>query len=301
MVGIKARGEFVGLTDQINLTVQFKDQLGNFIDTDSFPKISIVQPNGLLLLAPTSVGVTQISTGKYSYIYTVPIGADLGVYSDTWLGYINGFRVESSFSFVVSQTQMPAVNSDGYLALGDDPGFNYSQTAIANINKLLKSLRARLNSDGKSKAKDIYGNTIYVSCSIFSIDVLVTFLSTALWEFNQVPYFTQFTFDDDDFIRQFGEVLVEYATLQALASKALIEKGREVNIADNGISFTPPGVGDMLNTQYGSLISNYWERIKMIKASLRPSPKGLGVFSMTNSTINPAIKRLSHLRARRIV
>ncbi len=43
---IKARGELIDVTDQVNLTVQFKDALGNPVNTDSFPTISIVQPSG---------------------------------------------------------------------------------------------------------------------------------------------------------------------------------------------------------------------------------------------------------------
>lgn len=297
---IKARGEFVDVTEQINLTVQFKDGSGNLINTDSFPQISIIQPSGLVLIAPTSAGVAQIDTGKYSYIFTVPINGPYGVFNDIWTGYINGFRVDTTFNFVVAHTQMPAINTDGYVALGDDPGFNYSQAAIKNINKLIKSLKARLNSSGKAKSVDGYGNVIYVDCDIFSIEMLVTFLATALWDFNQVPYFTFFQYDDDNFVEQFGEVLVEGATLYALSSKALIERGREFQITDNSINFQPPTVSEMLNTQYSSLLTNYWDKLKMIKNSLRPAPKGLGIFSMT-SAINPAFARLRHLRARRLI
>ena len=296
---IKARGEFIDVTNQVNLIVQFKDGNGEPINTDSFPKISIIQPSGLVLLAATSTGVAQVSTGKYSYIFTVPINGPYGVFNDVWSGFINGFRVETTFSFVVAHTQMPAINTDGYMHLGDNPGFQYSQAAIKNINKLIKSLKARLNSSGKAKSVDGYGNTIYVDCDIFSVDMLVTFLATGLWDFNQVPYFTFFKFDDDDFIEQFGEVLVESATLYSLASKALIERGREFNITDNGLSFTPPTVSELMNTQYSALLANYWEKLKLIKNSLRPAPRGLGVFSMS-SAVNPAFRRLRHLRARRL-
>jgi hypothetical protein len=299
-MAIKARGELIDVTDQVNLTVQFKDGSGQPINTDSFPKISIIQPSGLVLLAPTSTGVAQVDTGKYSYIFTVPINGPYGVFNDVWSGFINGFRVETTFSFVVAHTQMPAINTDGYVHLGDDPGFKYSQAAIKNINKLIKSLKSRLNSAGKAKSADGYGNTIYVDCDIFSIDMLVSFLATALWDFNQVPYFTFFQFDDDNFVEQFGEVLVEGATLYSLASKALIERGREFQITDNGLSFNPPTVSEMMNTQYNTLLAHYWEKLKLIKNSLRPAPRGLGVFSM-NSAINPAFRRLRHLRSRRLI
>lgn len=299
-MSIKARGELIDVTDQVNLTVQFKDQYGNPINTDSFPTISIVQPSGLVALLPTSVGVQQLGTGNYVYTFTVPINGPYGVFNDIWVGYINGYRVETTFSFVVTHTQIPSVNTDGYVHLGDDPGFHYSQCAIINVNKLIKSLRARLNSAGKARSSDAYGNTTYVDCDIFSVDMLTTFIATALWDFNQVPYFTFFRFDDDDFVDQFGEVLVEGATLYALASIALIERGREFQLTDNGLNFNPPTVSELLQTQYSTLLSHYWEKLKYIKNSLRPGPRGLGVFSM-NSAINPAFARLRHLRARRLI
>lgn len=299
-MSIKARGEVIDVTDQVALTVQFKDTYGNPMNTDTFPTISIVQPSGLVALYPTSVGVQQIGVGNYSYIFTVPINGPYGVFQDIWVGYINGFRIETPFSFIVAHTQIPAINSDGHVHLGDDPGFHYSQCAIININKLMKSLKARLNSAGKAKSSDSYGNTVYVDCDIFSVDTLTTFIATALWDFNQVPYFTFFKFDDDDFVDQFGEVLVEGATLYALASIALIERGREFTLTDNGLNFNPPTVSELLQTQYSTLLSHYWEKLKYIKNSLRPGPRGLGVFSM-NSAINPAFARLRHLRARRLI
>lgn len=299
-MAIKARGELIDVTDQVNLTVQFKDNTGMPVDTDSFPQISIIQPSGLVTLAPTSAGVTRVSSGKYSFIYTVPINGPYGVFNDIWVGYVNGYRVEGSQEFIVLHTQVPAINTDGYAHLGDDPGFNYSQAAIKNINKLIKSLKARLNSAGKAKAADAYGNVIYVDCDIFSIDMLTTFLATALWDFNQVPFFTFFQFDDDNFVEQFGEILVEGATLYSLASKALIERGREFQITDNGLNFNPPTVSELMNTQYTTLLTHYWEKLKYIKNSLRPAPRGLGTFSMT-SGFNPAIARLRHLRARRLI
>ena len=296
---IKARGELIEPTDRVNLTVQFKDATGTPVNTDSFPTISMIQPSGLVALSATSAGVTQVAPGKYSYIFNAPINGPLGVWNDVWTGYINGFRVETTFSFVIMHTQVPAIRTDGYVGLGDDPGFHYSQCALININKLIKSLKARLNSAGKAKSADAFGNTIYVDCDIFSIDMLTTFIATALWDFNQVPYFTWFRFDEDEFVDRFGEILVEGATLYALASKALIERGREFQLTDNGLSFSPPTVSELMQTQYSTLLSHYWEKLKMIKASLRPHPKGLGIFSM-NSGMNPAWAKLRHLRARRL-
>lgn len=296
---LRNRGELIDVTDQVNLTIKYKDPFGNPVNADSFPQISLIQPSGLVAIAPTSSGVTQTGIGQYSFIFTIPINGPYGNWADTWVAYVNGFRIEQQFTFTVLHTQVPAINTDGYVHLGDDPGFHYSQYAIKNINKLLKSLKARLNSSGKAKSADAYGNVIYVDCDIFSYDMLVTFLATALWDFNQVPFFTFFDFEDDAFVEQFGEILVEGATLYSLASKALIERGREFQITDNGLNFQPPTVSELMMTQYSALLSHYWDKLKMIKASLRPHPLGLGVFGMT-SGINPAFARLRHLRARQI-
>jgi hypothetical protein len=297
---IKFRGELITPNDQANLIIQFKDSTGTPIDLDSFPKISIIQPSGLVLLAATSVGVTRMDVGKYSYVFTCPINGPLGVWNDVWMGYVNGFRIEQQFQFIISMTDLPGINIDGYEKLGNDPGFDYSQAAIKNINKLIKSLRARLNSRGKAKSTDSFGNVIYIDCDIFSVEMLTSFIATALWDFNQVPYFTFFQFDNDNFVEQFGEVLVEGATLYALASKALLERGREFQLSDNGINFTPPTVSEIMMTQYNSLMTQYWDKLKYIKNSLRPAPLGLGVFSL-NSGINPQIARQRHLRARRLI
>lgn len=300
MMATKARGETLDVTDIVNLTVQFKGPDGNPINTDSLPQVSIIQPSGLVLLASSSTGVVQLATGKYQFAFTIPYGGPYGVYNDIWSATINGFYIESTLSFVVVKTDVPSINSDGYVTLGQDPGFQYSQQAIKNINKMLKMLKARLNSAGKVPIKDEYGNTIYTDCDIYSIETLTTFLGMALSYFNSIPYFTFFQFDDDSFVAQFGEILVQGATIFAMASQALIERGLEYQISDNGINFTPPTVSDMLNTQYSSILNLHWDQVKMIKNSMRPGALGLGVFSMS-SGINPAYRRLRHLRERRII
>jgi len=295
----KSRGQTIDVNDTVNLTVQFKDSLGNPVDTDSTPSVSIVQPTGHVLLQPTTNGVTKISTGKYQYSFTLPLTGPYGVWNDVWFGVISGYYVESTLSFVVVKTDIPSINSDGYAHLGDAFPFTYSQTAITNINKLLKMLKARLNSSGKVETKDQNGNKIYVDCDIFSIDMLVTFLSMALSHFNSIPFFTFFTFDDSGFVAQFGQNIVDGATVYALASHALIARGLEVNISDQGINFTPPSVSELLNSQAGSLVTAWMESTKFIKNSLRPYPKGMGTFSVTSSGISPQLNRLRHLRARR--
>lgn len=300
MATYRSRGETVGLTEIIQLRALFKGPDGNPADLDAFPQVAIVQPSGNVALTPTSSGVYRLSTGLYGYDYCIGINGSLGVWDDVWTGSLNGFAVTGTFNFVVQNTMMPAINSDGYVHLGDDPGFHYSQVAIRNINTMLKTLRARLNSSGKAKAKDMNGNVIYIDCDIYSIDQLVTFLANSITEFNQLPYITNFEFSDTDFVHQFHDVLVQGATLMALASKALIERGREFQITDNGLNFTPPTVSELLNTQWSTELTNYFEKLKIIKANLRPAPFGLGTITITAAR-NPIISQLRHRRARQII
>jgi hypothetical protein len=297
---IKNRGEVIDVTEQCLLTIQFKDQSGTPINTDSYPQISIVQPDGTIFLGNTSVGVSQIETGRYSYLFTAPINGPLGVWGDTWTGFCNGFRLQQQFEFIVMTTEMPALALDGYVHLGDDPGFHYSQCAINNINKLVKMLRVRLNSQGRSKSTDSYGNVIYVSCDIFSIDTLITTIAQAISWFNEIPYFTNFSFEDSDFCSQFADILVQLSLLSCLAGKALIERGREHTLQDSGISCQPTQVSELLNSQWAADTAIAMEKIKYIKNSMRPGPLGLGVFGM-NSGWNPAIRNLRFLRERRIL
>jgi len=293
----KYRGEYLTLNDTVNLTIELRDGYGDPINADSFPTISLISPSGLVSLVPTSQGVTQIDVGKYQYSFTIPYNGPYGVWMDLWVAYINGERIEQTFAFIVAHTQFAAINIDGYEKLGDDVGFEYSQQAIHNINKLIKGLRARLNSAGKSKAKDSNGNVIYIDCDIYSVDMLVTFLATSLSNFNQIPFFTFFQFDDDNFVAQFYEVLIEGATLYALSSMSLLERGLEFSITDNSLSFQPPTVSELLNSQWSTQLSAYNEKVKYIKNSLRPSPGGLGVFGMS-SGLNPAVKRLRFFKER---
>ncbi len=296
----KARGELLSVTDRVVLTATFYDSLGTPVDTDTFPTISLVQPTGSVLFSPTSSGVQKMSTGVYAYSYTIDLSGPLGVWSDIWQGSIDGSVETQTLSFVVFNSNLPAVISpDGYYALGDDPGFDYSQTSILNINKLLKTLRARLNSSGKVQDIDEDGNIYYRDCDIFSVDTLVTFLAASLAEFNAIPHFTSFNFDHTSIIDLFHYILVEGAAIFALSSQALIERGREWQITDNGIAVNVPTVSELMNSQYSQMYTTHLDKVKQIKASMKPGPQGLGSLTMTNGT-NPLARRLSTLRARRL-
>src|SRR6266581_6472019 len=247
MTTISSRGQGVQVTESIQLLAKFYDFAGNLTDLDSFPTISLIQPSGGVYLQPTSAGTFRLSTGVFGYIFNAPLVIDLGVWKDRWVGQLNGFALQAEFNFVVENGQIPTLPSDGYNYLGELVGFNFSQVALQNINQLIKGLKARLNSSGKAATKDEFGNTIFQDCDIFSIDQLATFLCTALSAFNMIPTFTEFTFEDSEIIRIYYAVIMQNAVLSAMASKALSERGRELNINDNGVSLTMPSIAELLN------------------------------------------------------
>lgn len=142
-----------------------------------------------------------------------------------------------------------------------------------NLERLFTLIRLRLQSRSKVKGSDPNGNTVFVDCDIYNKEMLEAFLELSVSNFNQVPSFTNFTLADDSFVDCFAEVLVEGATIYALSSQALIERGREFQIVDNGLSFDPPTVSDMLNTQYCTLLAHHWEKLKTIKARIHEFKK----------------------------
>src|SRR5690606_39012995 len=113
----------------------------------------------------------------------------------------------------------------------------------------------------------------------------------------ETPHFTQFEFHHTDIINQFFGVLVQGAVVQLMAGLALLERGREYNITDSSISVQVPTVSEMLSTQYSAELNNWFERVKMIKGTMRPSPLAMGTLTGTIGRA-PQFNRLRWLRAR---
>lgn len=298
---MKTRGVVIGTAESVQLKAQFSDPLGNPGDLNSFPRVQIIQPNSAIYQEYTSIGVYKIDTGLYGFDFAVPINGPVGVWTDVWQGTLGeeNYIIRGSFNFIVSNTNLAAPNIDGYFHLGDKPRINLSQEAIQNINHLMELLRLRLQSSGRHQTKDSYGNIVYENCDIFSVDELYAFLCSSLAEFNLTPHFTFFKWEEPVVVDMFADIIVEGAYIMALASKALIEKGREFNVTDNGISFQPPAVADLLNSQMGTLLGPYRDRLKSIKYQMKPNPLGLGTLRIT--AVAPQMLRLRHRRARQMI
>lgn len=140
---------------------------------------------------------------------------------------------------------------------------------------LINLLKLRLHDHGKAKTIDALGNTTYVDVPIYEQNVLEGFIDLAVSEFNSVPEFTDFTLENSRFVDCFAEVIVEGATLYALSSKALIERGREfaMKTEDNGLYLNPPAVADLLQTQFATLLSHHWNKLMHIKLHIKSFTK----------------------------
>ena len=292
------RSDIIGTGDIVQLKTLFRDENGVPKNLAALPTIQITSPDSYIYLSTTSNGVYNVATGTYAYDLTVPITGPVGVWIDSWNGLLgaDGYTdvLSGTFNFIVSNVGLGQPHlPDGYEQLGDEPNGVLSQKAIHNLNQLIHILRRRLQSSGWHMIKDEHGNLVRENCDIFSVDELFTFLCSSLSEFNSTPHFTGFTWEDQT-ILDFRDVIVEGAYIIALASKALIEVGREFTISDNGLNFQPPPVSAMLNGQFSTLLGPYRLKLAEIKHNCKPSPLGLGTLRLT--AVSPSVLRLRHRR-----
>jgi hypothetical protein len=104
------------LTGQsISLRIVFTDAAGNLVDPDAVPDLYIYDPTvdsttitlevdarTYASAASGPVVSTRLSTGYYSYEYTVPTGSAEGLWRDVWVCEIDTAFVSETFSFTVT-------------------------------------------------------------------------------------------------------------------------------------------------------------------------------------------------------
>jgi len=258
-VGIKGR--------TIELYVRFSDLTDDYVNADTTPSVLITDTNGAVKRASSTTGVSLVTdtTGLYRMTWNIPLTGPDGYYVDTWTAVIGGETVTAAFEFLVIDGGQIIQDTDQDFVPGADFAFDFTKAEVDGIDKLMKILKKRIKNDGTRKVPDGAGGTIDSPCAIFTDDELICFLVNSLSEFNQWPHFTDFGFADDVISDRFLDIIVQGAVLLALAAQALIEKGREFTITDNGVSYQPPMVAEMLNSQYGTQLGYYKEKLKMIK------------------------------------
>lgn len=291
---------------KIRLQIQYKDIGGKFVDPPNSPTITILDPTNLVILnADSNSGVVRLDVGLFAFDYTVPTTGTLGVWHDMWSVIVNSRTFNTTLDFTVVELTTP-VNAEP----GPEIDPLLSIETAKNVLLLMKLLRARLGSDGVRRKRDQFGrylldangNFITEPCNVFTTEELYTFLKASLAEFNSIPHFTQFTFDDCSFVNTFQHELTEGAFILALAKQGLMEKGREFVFTDDGLSYQPPMISDYIKGYLSDFLTSYRERIKFIKCSMKPFPRSFGtVYSLAGGGTSPSFLRLRHLRARQII
>ena len=304
MLGATRAGVTQGQT--IRLEIQYLDQLGNYVDPSTYPTVTILDPTNITIIsADSNSGVTRQDIGLYYYDYTIPVNGKLGNWQDIWNVSVNGQPFSTMLTFTVNTQTSPVVAMAGQEI---DPLL--SSAAIQNVLMLMKLLRARLGSDGVRRKRDQFGryvldakgNFVFEPCNVFTTEELYTFLKASLAEFNSIPHFTNFTFDDPSFVNMFQHELTEGAFILAMALQGLREKGREFQMTDDGLSYQPPQLADYIKSYLSDFMASYRERIKFIKCNIKPNPIAFGtVYSLAGGGISPSILRLRHLRSRQII
>lgn len=284
----------------VDLFVQFRDFAGNPVNTDETPKVSVSDLNGRIWQASSSSGVSLVQDPSvYKFSYLIPPTFPDGYASATFSALVGNDSVTNTFYFQVISSGSVQETTEPSFTPGDSIDFEFTEEEVIGINTLLKILKIRLKNDGTRKVPNGAGGFIDVPCAVFANSELIAFLVNSLSEFNQIPHFTSFTFADSIIYGRFADVIIQGAVILALAAQSLIEKGREFIITDNGISFQPPAVSDILNNQYNTQLTDYKEKVKFIKCNLKPAPLGLGTFRTT--AVSPAFLRLRHLKERQIL
>ncbi len=295
---------------EVVLQIQFFDACGRKVDADETPEVRIRDIDGTVIVDFTDKDVCNVGDGIYQYTFRVPDAGMVGAWMDDWSAIIDEAPFDTTliFNVVEPETTLTATEGPGKIQIGDDVVFDFTDEEILGINILMKLLKSRLRSNGEKPLRDQfgafitdgYGNLVTEQCNVFDDEILAAFLCQALSEFNMIPFFTAYRFSDQIIYTLFSAAIVEGAYVFALASQAIVEKGRDFTISDGGVNYQPPQLGDFLQTHYGTWLTSYRERLKFIKNSIRPGPVAFGTF--TNITgAAPAFKRLRHLRARRIV
>lgn len=291
---------------QIEFYARFQDQAGNPVQTDTTPQVEITDSNGAIALTLTNTGTGAVldDPGLYRFTWSIPLTATDGYHMDRWVAAIGGETVTATFMFLVKEGGSvevdiaPTFHPD---SSGPAAEFNFTKCEADGISCLMRLLKARVKNDGTSKVETPLGSGVFIDvpCPVFSDSELICFLVNGLSEFNQQPHFSNFSFCDADIIGIYADVVVQGAQLVAMSAQALIEKGREFVITDNGVTYQPPAISEILSTMYTTQLAAYRTKLKEIKMSLKPSPKGLGTFRVT--AVNPNFLRLRHLRARQIL
>ena len=130
-----------------------------------------------------------------------------------------------------------------------------------NFDVVLHLVRVRLaDADchlSKASVLNEHGETVELFPGVFSDEELAAHIFYALDDLSLQL--------DDVSCKTHTSLVVLGAVVEALRSKALIERGREHSMKDNGVQYTPPDVSTMLMDQAHACQHEYFQKVDFLK------------------------------------
>jgi len=231
-------------------------------------EISIVPSSGIVYVEILPEDTVGINPGAYKY--------------DVQLTFSDGriFTLVNDFLEIIEEMTLEGTPAgQQYVPVLTSKGQYMKRTALQMGRVLLKDFR------------------LSPKISAFTDEELNIFLDISLSDFNAEPTFTAFWWNDLE--QRWLGVIARGVQVMALYAQGLIEQGREFNITDNGITFTPPGLGGYMQSTASAILAQYQKEKEVIKANMKPAPHYLGTFRTLN--VLPSYLRLRHMRERQII
>ena len=172
-------------------------------------------------------------------------------------------------------------------------GISFEDLCVLPLTPRDQCVKDKLHAMTRTMLKDADGNA---SCQEYSDDEIDMYVELSLAAFNAHPTFTAFNYAHLQ--PRWLDIITKGATVWALYADGLIQVSREFVITDNGISFQPPPITDRMYQYAAALLAHYEKELDLIKSNFKPSPAAIGLFSVLD--ISPALRRLRHLREKRI-
>lgn len=231
-------------------------------------EITIEAIAGLVFVELLATDTVEIDPGEYRYDLqlTFSDGRILTLVNDH-LQIVEDITLEGTPS---GQQYDPVITSKGQY---------FKRTALRMLRVMLKDFKLAPN------------------IQAFGDEELNVFLEVSISDFNAQPMFT--AFDWNNMENRWLGLICRGAFVMALYAQGLLEQGREFTITDNGISFTPPGLGAYMQSTAGAIATQYQKEKEDIKGNMKPAPHYLGTFRTLS--VLPSFIRLRHLRERTII
>lgn len=132
---------------------------------------------------------------------------------------------------------------------------------------LIEMVKFRTAASGKVSVKDEFGNETKKDACIFSDDQIKLALELSLRAFNMIPCVTYFKWDDVENIDMISDLLVTYSAYILFSRSAILERGREFHVQDNGVGFSPPPVSDMALALAKESYESWYSQVSDLKES----------------------------------